>query len=125
MSWSSATDNTLFEQMRILDPVPDRVGIDRLQTRFAAAFAALGRPGIATAWAGMIDTMPDGVPVIDHAAALLGLTIVTGLSGHGPGVGPGVGRVAADPVDGGNPGHDLARFSRFRDGTRLAPGPAL
>ncbi|OYX42870.1 MAG: PTS sugar transporter subunit IID [Rhodobacterales bacterium 32-67-9] len=123
----SADARSPFEHARILNPAPNRAEIERLRTRFAAAFPALGRPGIATAWAGMIDTMPDVVPVIDHAAALPGLTIATGMSGHGFGIGPGIGRVVADLVEGRAPGHDLARFrlSRFSDGTRIAPGPAL
>ncbi len=71
--------------------------------------------------------MPDVVPVIDHAAALPGLTIATGMSGHGFGIGPGVGRVVADLVAGLAPGHDLARFrlARFSDGSRIELGPAL
>ncbi|HQY43904.1 MAG TPA: FAD-binding oxidoreductase, partial [Paracoccaceae bacterium] len=79
------------------------------------------------AWAGMIDTMPDVVPVIDHVAALPGLTIATGLSGHGFGIGPAVGRVTADLVMGRDPGHDLSRFrlSRFTDGSEMIIGPSL
>ena len=71
--------------------------------------------------------MPDIVPVIDHAAAIPGLVIATGMSGHGFGIGPGVGRVVADLVMGRDPGHDLTRFrlSRFSDGSKLAPGPSL
>ncbi|WP_413855819.1 NAD(P)/FAD-dependent oxidoreductase [Albidovulum sp.] len=116
-----------FERVRVLDPAPNRAEIERLRTRFAAAFPALGKPAIRTAWAGMIDTMPDVVPVIDHAAALPGLTIATGMSGHGFGIGPGVGRVVADLVAGLAPGHDLARFrlARFSDGSRIELGPAL
>lgn len=123
----SADEVTPFERMRILDPTPNRAEVERLRDRFAAAFPALGRPGIAATWAGMIDTMPDVVPVIDHAAAIPGLTIVTGLSGHGFGIGPGVGRVAADLVEGRDPGHDLSRFrlARFSDGSRIEIGPAL
>ena len=82
---------------------------------------------IRTAWAGMIDTMPDLVPVIDACAALPGLVIGTGLSGHGFGIGPGVGRVLAALVTGEAPGHDLARFrlSRFSDGSPIRLGPSL
>ena len=71
--------------------------------------------------------MPDVVPVIDHAAALPGLTIATGLSGHGFGIGPGVGRVVADLVMGHPVGHDLSRFrlSRFSDGSPIRLGPSL
>ena len=123
----SADARSPFEHARILNPAPNRAEIERLRSRFAAAFPALGLPEIATAWAGMIDTMPDVVPVIDRAAALPGLTIATGMSGHGFGIGPGIGRVVADLVEGRSPGHDLTRFrlSRFSDGTRIAPGPAL
>jgi glycine/D-amino acid oxidase-like deaminating enzyme len=71
--------------------------------------------------------MPDVVPVIDRVAAIPGLTIATGLSGHGFGIGPGMGRVVADLVAGNPTGHDLHRFrlARFSDGTRIAPGPSL
>jgi glycine/D-amino acid oxidase-like deaminating enzyme len=74
----------------------------------------------------MIDTLPDIVPVID-AAPVPGLTVATGMSGHGFGIGPGVGRVVADLVAGRAPGRDLARFrwGRFADGSAVDLGPAL
>jgi glycine/D-amino acid oxidase-like deaminating enzyme len=115
-----------FEAMRVLDPAPNLKTLARVQDAFARAFPALGRPRLARTWAGMIDTMPDVVPVVDHAP-VPGLTIATGMSGHGFGIGPGFGRVVADLVHGRAPGHDLSRFrlARFADGTRIAPGPAL
>ncbi|MGB5068492.1 MAG: FAD-binding oxidoreductase, partial [Albidovulum sp.] len=116
-----------FERMRVLNPAPNMAPIEKIRDLFAAAFPGVGRPGIAAAWAGMIDTLPDLVPVIDHAAALPGLTIATGLSGHGFGIGPGVGRVVADLVMGKPAGHDITRFrlSRFSDGTPVTIGPSL
>lgn len=124
--WNGDTESP-FERMRILNPAPNPGFIERIRNQFAAAFPQIGRPGIATAWAGMIDTMPDVVPVIDHVAALPGLTIATGLSGHGFGIGPGLGRVTADLVMGRDPGHDLSRFrlSRFADGSEIVIGPSL
>lgn len=123
----SADGTSPFEQMRVLNPAPNPRFIERIRDLFAAAFPSLGRPAIASAWAGMIDTMPDVVPVIDHVAAIPGLTICTGLSGHGFGIGPGVGRVTADLVMGRAPGHDMTRFrlSRFADGSRIVIGPSL
>jgi glycine/D-amino acid oxidase-like deaminating enzyme len=116
-----------FERMRVLNPTPNSGIIDKTRDLFAAAFPEIGRPEIASSWAGMIDTMPDVVPVIDHAAALPGLTIATGLSGHGFGIGPGVARVVADLVMGNPVGHDLSRFrlSRFSDGSPIRLGPSL
>ena len=115
-----------FEACRILNPSPNRASLGRVQDRFAKAFPALGRPRIASAWAGMIDTMPDVVPIVDHAP-IAGLTIATGMSGHGFGIGPGMGRVLADLVMERPTGHDLTRFrlSRFTDGTPAQVGPAL
>lgn len=116
-----------FEAQRILDPAPDMAGLARVQACFARAFPRLGVPRIRAAWAGMIDMMPDAVPIVDHVAALPGVTLATGMSGHGFGIGPGIGRVVADLVRGRAPGHDLGRFrlSRFSDGAPILPGPSL
>ena len=115
-----------FEACRVLDPAPNMATLSRVQDAFARAFPALGRPQLARAWAGMIDVMPDTVPVLDESP-VPGLFLATGLSGHGFGIGPGVGRVMADLVMGNAPGHDLARFryGRFFDGTAMDLGPAL
>ena len=82
---------------------------------------------LAESWAGMIDALPDVVPVLDRAANLDGLWISTGFSGHGFGIGPAAGRVMADLIQGNSAGHDLQRFrlSRFSDGSKLELGPAI
>jgi len=56
---------------------------------------------------------------------LKGFYIATGLSGHGFGLGPAVGRIMADLLQGKPPGHDLTRFrpTRFSDGSEIVPGP--
>lgn len=115
-----------FERQRILNPAPNRQTIDKVQDSFAKAFPSLGRPKLKSAWAGMIDSLPDVVPIVDHAP-IPGLTIATGMSGHGFGIGPGMGRVVADLVAGQSTGHDLTRFrlSRFSDGSPIRPGPSL
>ena len=116
-----------FESMRILDPKADQRVLARVQDAFAAAFPALGRPRLRATWAGMIDSMPDVVPVIDRVDEVPGLVLATGFSGHGFGLGPGAGRVVASLVAGDAPGHDLRRFrlARFSDGCRLELGPSL
>jgi glycine/D-amino acid oxidase-like deaminating enzyme len=123
----SADEVSPFENMRVLDPAPNMKTLGRVQVSFATAFPALGPPKLRAVWAGMIDTMPDIVPVISRADAIPGLVIATGMSGHGFGIGPGFGRVIADIVTGSDPGHDLSRFrlSRFSDGSKNAPGPSL
>ncbi|MCP5088937.1 MAG: FAD-binding oxidoreductase [Rhodobacteraceae bacterium] len=116
-----------FETTRVLEPSPDQRYVERMQTRFADRFPSLGRPQICDAWAGMIDAMPDVVPVVDQVASLPGLILATGMSGHGFGIGPGFGRAIARMICGQQPEHDLNRFrfGRFSDGSKLVMGPSL
>lgn len=115
-----------FERMRVLDPAPNLRLVEKLQRDFAETFPALGRPRIKRAWAGMIDATPDIVPILDETP-IRGFFVATGLSGHGFGIGPGIGRVMADLIRGRDPGHDLTRFrfGRFSDGSPVTLGPTL
>ncbi len=115
-----------FERLRILDPAPNASKVEEIRAAFQALLPALGEVRIASAWAGMIDAMPDIVPVVDKAP-VDGLTICTGMCGHGFGIGPAFGRIMADMVRDVDIGHDLSRFrfSRFSDGSKLVPGPDL
>lgn len=65
--------------------------------------------------------------MVDHIPALPGLTLATGMSGHGFGIGPAMGRIIADMVTGRPAGHDMTRFrwSRFTDGSKLELGPGV
>ena len=116
-----------FERMRVLNPAPNMRKLRKVAEDFGALFPQLGPVKIARAWAGMIDTMPDLVPVVDEVETVPGLLIGTGLSGHGFGIGPGMGRVLADMAMGRPAGHDMSRFrlSRFADGTHMRLGPSL
>ncbi len=117
----SADGPSPFEAMRVLNPAPNARKVAELARDFSAIFPGIGPTAIRTAWAGMIDTLPDVVPVVDRAETLPGLTVATGMCGHGFGIGPGFGRIAAALVAGDTPGHDISRFrlSRFSDGSRL------
>lgn len=123
----TADDVTPFERMRILDPKPNERRLDRLRADFAALFPELPEVRLKARWAGMIDTLPDIVPIVDRCAALPGLTIGTGMSGHGFGIGPGFGKVLAALASGRDPGHDLHRFraTRFDDGSAIQLGPEV
>ena len=116
-----------FERNRVLEPAPDHRDLDCLSTRFAARFPGVGAPQITTAWAGMIDAMPDVVPIVDRAPTLDGLILATGMSGHGFGIGPGYGEILSRLATGQDPGFDMSRFrfGRFSDGSPLQIGPGL
>ena len=116
-----------FERMRILNPKPNSKKLQSVAKTFAKFFPQLPEVKLRTQWAGMIDTFPDLVPVIDRVSDLPGLTLGTGMSGHGFGIGPAVGRCLAAIVQRKQSGHDLRRFrfERFRDGSPMRLGPAL
>ena len=120
----SAEEESPFERMRILAPKPVPRIIAKLARDFAALFPQLGEVKLKASWAGMIDTMPDIVPVVDHTP-IEGLIVGTGMSGHGFGIGPAMGRILADLAAGRPAGHDMTRFrfARFTDGTKMVPGP--
>jgi sarcosine oxidase, subunit beta len=73
-------------------------------------------------WAGLIDMTPDALPVIEASAAIDGLVIAMGFSGHGFCLGPVTGRILADLVHGRDPGLPLAPFAlaRFKGWNRPA-----
>ncbi len=118
---------TPFERVRTLDPVPDPVILAQAQQAISAAFPAFRAMRVVETWGGAIDVTPDAVPVISPVEPLPGFFIATGFSGHGFGIGPGAGRLAADLVSGETPVVDPApfRFSRFTDGSRVEPSPLL
>ncbi|MBD9511474.1 FAD-binding oxidoreductase [Ensifer sp. ENS10] len=55
-------------------------------------------------WAGGIDVLPDGIPVLDAPTTPSGLMIATGFCGHGFALGPIVGKILADWLTTGQPG---------------------
>ena len=122
----AADDITPFERNRILNPAPNMAKVAQMARDFEATFPTVGQVEIKHAWAGMIDTMPDVVPVVDRAP-LDGLTIATGMCGHGFGIGPAFGRIVARIVRGEPTGYDMHRFrfGRFTDGSMLTLGPNL
>jgi glycine/D-amino acid oxidase-like deaminating enzyme len=118
-------ETTPFEAVRTLDPEPDHAVLDDAQRAAAIFFPAFKDVAVAERWGGMIDVTPDVVPVISNVDKLPGLVIATGFSGHGFGIGPAAGRLAADLASGGPTIVDPTpfRLSRFTDGSRPLPSP--
>ncbi len=118
---------TPFEKSRVLNPSPSQSVLQKMRTHLDNRIPALRDAAFVESWAGMIDAMPDVVPVMDELTDPQGLFIATGFSGHGFGIGPGAGKVMAEMIDGQAPRYDLKRFrfSRFADGSRMDPGPGI
>jgi len=91
---------TPMERMRILDPGADASAVALTYKRAVALVPALQETSIKAAWAGYVDSTPDGVPGIGELADLPGLVLAAGFSGHGFGIGPGAGHLIADIVSG-------------------------
>ncbi|MGJ4993987.1 NAD(P)/FAD-dependent oxidoreductase [Bradyrhizobium sp. HKCCYLS3077] len=105
---------TPMEHNRILDPAPDRATVSLTYARALELLPALKQSRITAAWASYIDSTPDGVPAIGEFAALPGLIVAAGFSGHGFGIGPGAGHLIADLATGAVPIIDPASYSPDR-----------
>jgi len=112
-----------YEAVRVVDPEPDRATLRKALRNLTDRFPAFARARMVQEWAGLIDVTPDAVPVISKVNSLTGLVVATGFSGHGFGIGPAAGRLAADLVTGSTPIVDPThfRFSRFSDGSNPRP----
>ncbi|WP_168403725.1 NAD(P)/FAD-dependent oxidoreductase [Erwinia amylovora] len=114
-----------FEQVRILDPRPDLALVEEGLRAMRNEFPQMAALRLEQAWGGMIDSTPDAVPVISGVGKLPGLIVSAGYSGHGFGIGPGAGRLAADLATDDSPVVDPTpfRYERLIAGSGLdAPG---
>jgi glycine/D-amino acid oxidase-like deaminating enzyme len=116
-----------FEKTRVLDPAPNkrmnRVALEAM-IRLYPQFRDVP---IVQEWGGYIDVTPDVVPYISGVGDLPGLIVATGFSGHGFGIGPAAGQLAALLATNQKPSVDTTpfRISRFSDGSPIVIGPEI
>ena len=113
-----------FERIRVLDPAPNPRTISRILARARALYPGLANVEMAESWGAYVDCTPDAVPVISPVAALKGFFLAAGFSGHGFGIGPASGRLAADLIANDTPVVDPGpyRLSRLLDGSKVEVG---
>ncbi|PMR66952.1 NAD(P)/FAD-dependent oxidoreductase [Halomonas heilongjiangensis] len=111
-----------FERNRVLDPAPISAAAILEQVR--KRFPALANIEMAESWGGYVDCTPDAVPVISTVEGISGFVLAAGCSGHGFGLGPGIGHLAADLVANDAPCVDPGpyRLSRLLDGSKVEVG---
>jgi glycine/D-amino acid oxidase-like deaminating enzyme len=116
-----------FEKTRVLDPVPNRTLNREARDAMIRLYPQFNAVPIVQEWGGYIDVTPDVIPYIGPVGTVPGLTVATGFSGHGFGIGPGAGRLAADLATGQAPSVDPEPFrvSRFSDGSPIFIGPEI
>ena len=121
------TINANFKHHRTLEPIPSAKTIARIKARLGDRLPVLKDIELVETWSGMIDALPDVVPVLDRADPVDGLFISTGFSGHGFGIGPAAGKIVANLIQNKPVEYDLTRFrlARFSDGSKLELGPAI
>jgi glycine/D-amino acid oxidase-like deaminating enzyme len=105
---------TPMERVRVLDPRPDAAAVKQTYDRAVELLPALREASIANAWAGFVDSTPDGVPGIGEVPEVPGFILAAGFSGHGFGIGPGAGHLIADLVTGAEPIFDPAPYRPAR-----------
>lgn len=116
-----ASDDRIFEQNRVLDPPPLKWLIGQVVESVRKTFPQLGEIQIDSAWGGYVDCTPDAVPVVSKVDAVEGLVLAAGCSGHGFGLGPGLGHLAAELIANDKPSVDPVpfRLARLVDGSKL------
>lgn len=116
-----AKDDRIFEQNRVLDPPPLQWLVSQVVESVRQTFPQLGELKIDRAWGGFVDCTPDAVPVVSKVDGVEGLVLAAGCSGHGFGLGPGLGYLAAELAANDTPSVDPApfRLSRLVDGSKL------
>ncbi|WP_237214118.1 NAD(P)/FAD-dependent oxidoreductase [Falsiroseomonas oryziterrae] len=99
----------------------------RLIARVSDILPVVGQARVARVWGGLIDLTPDGLPVLDAPPHVAGLVVAAGFSGHGFGIAPVSGELAADLALGRRPAHELApfRLDRFAAGAAGTVGLTL
>lgn len=75
---------------------PEKWRVDQAVAELMEFLPAIAELAVETSWAGIIDTLPDAIPVLGSVDKLNGLLVATGFSGHGFGLGPMVGKVIAE-----------------------------
>ncbi|TPK44722.1 FAD-binding oxidoreductase [Mesorhizobium sp. B2-5-4] len=115
---------TPFERARVLDPVPNPRTVAKILTRARGLYPVLAGVDVAESWGGFVDCTPDAVPVISPVEALKGFFLAAGFSGHGFGIGPAAGKLAANLVANDVPIVDPRpfRLSRLLDGSKAEVG---
>ncbi|TYC60519.1 FAD-binding oxidoreductase [Rhodobacterales bacterium] len=116
----SASDVTPFEQVRVMSPQPNMKLLTSVLNNAKRLHPRIAEVRVAEAWGGLIDTMPDEIPVIDEPAGWDGLLIASGLSGHGFGIGPGVAKLAVQKLTNNKALVDPSPFRLDRFGRRQA-----
>jgi glycine/D-amino acid oxidase-like deaminating enzyme len=122
-NWFAGKDRK-FSDIRVLDPAPSPKFVSAILSNVRSSFPALANIEIDESWGAYVDSTPDAVPVISPVEQVGGFYLAAGCSGHGFGVGPGIGFLAAELIANETPSVDPHpyRLSRLSDGSKIKVG---
>ncbi|MEM0906553.1 MAG: FAD-binding oxidoreductase, partial [Pseudomonadota bacterium] len=102
---------------------PSAVSLRQTLERVEAILPVLREAEIDAVWGGLLDLTPDALPVIDHIKGLENAVVAAGFSGHGFGIGPITGALAADLCLNRTPQMDISAFTfaRFNSASTAEP----
>ncbi|GGC43592.1 D-amino-acid oxidase [Novosphingobium marinum] len=117
-------DPGIFTSNRVLDPPPMKRLLGAIAENVRSTFPQLRDMEIDHAWGAFVDCTPDAVPVVSPIDSISGLFLAAGCSGHGFGVGPGIGYLLSQMIGGETPDIDLTHFAlrRLVDGSKVEVG---
>jgi len=99
-----------FEETRVLNPPLSDRHYKKIKKRLEKYLPELAELKVEEAWTGSTDMTPDMLPVLGDVQRYPGLYIAAGLSGHGFGLGPGIGKAMANHMSGATAQFDLSPF---------------
>jgi len=119
-AWLTNNDR-IFETNRVLDPEPQQWLVRKVLAGVRGTFPQLADIEVDSVWGALVDCSPDAVPVISKVDQVDGLVLAAGCSGHGFGMGPGIGMLAAQLLKNDDTCVDPTpfRLSRLVDGSKL------
>jgi glycine/D-amino acid oxidase-like deaminating enzyme len=112
------------DHLRVISPESDHGAASAVLEKVRNLFPALANVQMAEEWGSYVDCTPDSVPVISPVDSVAGFYLAAGCSGHGFGLGPGLGMLAAQLVANDTPYVDTTpfRLSRLVDGSKMDVG---
>ncbi|MEE9324793.1 MAG: FAD-dependent oxidoreductase [Dehalococcoidia bacterium] len=101
-----------------LKPTINYKQLEYVRRKFYEYVPSLAGIEIEHRWAGLIDLMPDAIPVLGETESPKGFIMASGFTGHGFALGPIVGRLISQLILDGKPSLplDAFRHSRFAEG---------
>jgi len=92
--------------------LPSTEAVESLRRRVGSVLPVAAATPVSQVWGGLIDLTPDHLPVIDRP--IPGLVVAAGFSGHGFGIGPVTGQLAAELAMGETPSFNIESFRLAR-----------